>query len=194
MTHPEMCRKLEILGFRFQRQAVDPTRSGLIRQTGGGPPSPGTGTGDRGHRHPSPNSQKPGNLQRPTDLRLSQDPPITSLRLEVTGNKAKRGREVPIPDDLVESLGDLASIHAKDRTRPLFDVTRQWVSKSMKEAALEAGLDPARAHPHALRHTYGRKTPFSTGFPRRCSSSVWDTIPWRRRSGTCSSPADTTTG
>ena len=26
----------------------------------------------------------------------------------------------------------------------------------MKEAALEAGLDPARAHPHALRHTYGR--------------------------------------
>ena len=26
----------------------------------------------------------------------------------------------------------------------------------MKEAALEAGLDPARSHPHALRHTYGR--------------------------------------
>ena len=96
MTHPEMCRKLEILGFRFQRQAVDSTRSGLIRQTGGGPPSPGTGTGDRGHRHPSPNSQKPGNLQRPTDLRLSQDPPITSLRLEMTGNKSKKGREVPM--------------------------------------------------------------------------------------------------
>ena len=26
----------------------------------------------------------------------------------------------------------------------------------MKEAATAAGLDPARAHPHALRHTYGR--------------------------------------
>ena len=26
----------------------------------------------------------------------------------------------------------------------------------MKEAAIEVGLDPARAHPHALRHTYGR--------------------------------------
>ena len=90
------------------------------------------------------------------DLRFSQDPPIISLRPEVTGNKSKRGREVPIPADLVESLGDLASIHAKDRQRPLFDVSRQWVSKSMKEAAVEAGLDPARAHPHALRHTYGR--------------------------------------
>ena len=93
---------------------------------------------------------------RSADLRLTQGPPIISLRPEVTGNKSKKGREVPIPDDLLESLGDLASIHAKVRQRPLFDVTRQWVSKSMKAAALEAGLDPARAHPHALRHTYGR--------------------------------------
>ena len=89
---------------------------------------------------------------RPADLRLNQDPPIISLRPEVTGNKSKRGREVPIPEDLMESLGDLASVHAKDRQHPLFDISRQWVSKSMKEA----GLDPSRAHPHALRHTYGR--------------------------------------
>ena len=93
---------------------------------------------------------------RAADLRFNQSPAIISLRPEVTGNKSKKGREIPIPDDLVESLGDLASIHAMDRQRPLFDVTRQWVSKSMKAAALEAGLDPARAHPHALRHTYGR--------------------------------------
>ena len=93
---------------------------------------------------------------RAADLRFNQDPPIISLRPEVTGNKAKRGREVPIPPDLVEALGDLASIHAKDRQRPLFDISRQWVSKSMKEAAVAAGLDPARSHPHALRHTYGR--------------------------------------
>ena len=92
----------------------------------------------------------------PADLRLTHDPPIISLRPDVQGNKAKRGREVPVPADLVESLGDLASFHQKDRHRPLFDISRQWVSKSMKEAALEAGLDPARAHPHALRHTYGR--------------------------------------
>ena len=93
---------------------------------------------------------------RAADLRFNQAPPIISLRPEVTGNKSKKGREVPIPDDLVESLGDLASVHAKDRARSLFDVSRQWVSKSMKEAAVSAGLDPARAHLHALRHTYGR--------------------------------------
>ena len=44
----------------------------------------------------------------------------------------------------------------RDRQLLLFDVSQQWVSKSMKEAALEAGLDLARAHPHALRNTYGR--------------------------------------
>ena len=26
----------------------------------------------------------------------------------------------------------------------------------MKETAREVGIDPARAHPHAFRHTYGR--------------------------------------
>ena len=41
---------------------------------------------------------------RAADLRLRQDPPIISLRPEVTGNKAKRGREVPIPADLVGHL------------------------------------------------------------------------------------------
>ena len=93
---------------------------------------------------------------RPADLRLSQDPPIISLRPEVTGNKSKKGREVPIPEDLVSSLSDMVSMRPRDRQLPLFDISRQWVSKSMKEAATVAGLDPARAHPHALRHTYGR--------------------------------------
>ena len=120
---------------------------------------------------------------RPADLRLSQDPPIISLRPEVTGNKAKKGREIPIPADLVESLGDLASVHAKDRTRPLFDISRQWVSKSMKEAALEAGVDPARAHPHALRHTYGRNAVL-TGVPTPVLQSWLGTGPCHRPSGT----------
>ena len=93
---------------------------------------------------------------RAADLRLRQDPPIIILRPEVTGNKSKKGREVPIPSDLAPHLEALASIHAKDRTRPLFDMSRQWVSKVMKDAALKAGIDPGRAHPHALRHTYGR--------------------------------------
>ena len=93
---------------------------------------------------------------RPEDLRLRQDPPIVSLRPEVTGNKARRGREVPIPADLASSLEDMVAMQPRDRQLPLFDISRQWVSKSMKEAAMEAGIDPGRAHPHALRHTYGR--------------------------------------
>ena len=39
----------------------------------------------------------------------------------MTGNKVKRGREVHIPDDLVECLEDLVSICAKDGERPLID-------------------------------------------------------------------------
>ena len=97
---------------------------------------------------------------RPADLRFNQDPPIISLRPEVTGNKSKRGREVPIPADLASFLSDMVSMRPRnDRQLPLFDISRQWVSKSMKEAAVEAGLDPRRAHPHALRHTYGRTKP-----------------------------------
>ena len=94
---------------------------------------------------------------RPTDIRFNQDPPIISLRPEVTGNKSKRGREIPIPADLASSLSDMVSMRPRSgRHLPLFHISRQWVSKSMKEAAVEAGLDPGRAHPHALRHTYGR--------------------------------------
>ena len=84
----------------------------------------------------------------PSDLRLRQTPPIISLRPGVTGNKSTKGREVPIPADLVAHLEALVSSWAKDKSRPLFDISRQWVSKSMKEAAVDAGLDPARAHHH----------------------------------------------
>ena len=91
-----------------------------------------------------------------SDLRLSQSPPIISLRPGVRGNKAKKGREIPIPADLVESLRDLASINGRERHRALLEISRQAISAGMKKAAEEAGIDPVRAHPHALRHTYGR--------------------------------------
>ena len=87
-----------------------------------------------------------------SDLRLNQDPPVISVRPEAPGNKACKGREVPIPADLVESLADLAAFHSKDRSRPMLDISRQWVAESMKRAAADAGINPARA----LRHTYGR--------------------------------------
>ena len=81
---------------------------------------------------------------RPADLRLNQDPPILSLGADVPVNKAKRGREVPVPADLVESLSGLKSFHRRDLYRPLFGISRRWVSKSMKEEEAAAGIDPAR--------------------------------------------------
>lgn len=95
---------------------------------------------------------------RRSDLRVNQDPPVISIRSEVPGNKARKGREVPIPADLLQSLVDLASFHSKDRNRPMLDITRQWVGESMKRAAVSVGIDPVRAHSHVFRHTYGRNS------------------------------------
>ena len=93
---------------------------------------------------------------RHVDLRLDEYPPIIVVRADSPGNKGRKGREVPVPDDLVESLRDLASSHTKDRYRPMVDLSRQRLSQIMKQVALENGMDPARAHPHTFRHTYGR--------------------------------------
>ena len=93
---------------------------------------------------------------RRVDLRLDQDPPIILVQADSPGNKARRGREVPVPADLIESLRDLASFHSKDHYQRLIDISRQRIAQVMKEAAVQAGIDPARAHPHAFRHTYGR--------------------------------------
>ena len=93
---------------------------------------------------------------RHVDLRLDQDPPIIVVRANSPGNKARKGREVPVPADLVETLRDMASFHSKDHHRPLIDISRQRIGQAMKDSARAAGIDPARAHPHAFRHTYGR--------------------------------------
>ena len=71
-------------------------------------------------------------------------------------SKLRKGsdEEVLVPADLLESLADLKFFHRRDRDWPLFDISRQWVSRSMKEAA--AGIDPVRAHPHITKHTYGQ--------------------------------------
>ena len=49
-----------------------------------------------------------------------------------------------MPADLVELLADLKSFHRGDLHRPLFYISRQWVSKRVKEEAVAAGIDPAR--------------------------------------------------
>ena len=91
---------------------------------------------------------------RRVDLHLDQDPPIIIIRADSPGNKALQ--QVPVPADLLESLRDLASFHGKDRNRPMLDLSRQRIGQVMKDAAVQAGIDPTRAHPHAFRHTYGR--------------------------------------
>ena len=93
---------------------------------------------------------------RRVDLRLEQDPPIIVVRADSPGNKARKGREVPVPADLVESLRDLASSHSKDHYQPMLNLSRQRIGQVMKDVAQQVGIDPARAHPHAFRHTYGR--------------------------------------
>ena len=93
---------------------------------------------------------------RRVDLRLDQDPPIIVVAADSPGNKARKGREVPVPTDLVESLRDLASIHNKDHYQPMLNLSRQRIGQVMKDVAREVGIDQARAHPHAFRHTYGR--------------------------------------
>lgn len=94
---------------------------------------------------------------RPSDLRLDLDWPVVSIRADVPGNKAKEGREVPIPPDLIEFLRDRKSGKVGAFNLPLFNFTRQAVGQGMKRAAKRAGVDLERAHPHTLRHTYGRE-------------------------------------
>ena len=93
---------------------------------------------------------------RRVDLRLDQEPPIIVVQANSPGNKARKGREVPVPGDLVESLRDLASFYTKDRYQPMLTLSRQRIGQVMKEVAREIGIYPTRAHPHAFRHTYGR--------------------------------------
>ena len=93
---------------------------------------------------------------RHVDLRLDQHPPVIVVRADSPGNKSKKGREVPVPADLLESLRDLESFHTKDRQKPMLDISRQRISQVMKDVAREIGIDPVRAHPHTFRHTYGR--------------------------------------
>ena len=87
---------------------------------------------------------------RRVDLRLDQHPPIIVVAADSPGNKGRRGREVPVPADLVESLRDLASSHNKDHYQPMLNLSRQRIGQVMKDAAREVGIDPARAHPQRL--------------------------------------------
>ena len=49
------------------------------------------------------------------------------VQADSPGNKARKGREVPVPADLVESLRDLASFNTKDRYQPMLNLSRQRI-------------------------------------------------------------------
>ena len=70
-------------------------------------------------------------------------------------NKVKRGREAPVLAALVELLVDLKSFHRRERKRPLFDISRQRVSKSMKEEEAAAGIDPSRDYFTVAKVSWG---------------------------------------
>ena len=130
---------------------------------------------------------------RRVDLRLDQDPPIIVVRADSPGNKARKGREVPVPADLVESLHDLASFHNKDRQRPMLDISRWRLSQVMKETALQVGIDPARPTP-TPSGTPTAATACCGAFRSQCCRSGWATSPSRTRNATWSWPGRTTNG
>ena len=130
---------------------------------------------------------------RRSDLRLNQDPPVISVRPEAPGNKSRKGREVPIPADLLESLADLVSFHSKERNRPMLDISRQWVGEAMKRAAVEAKIDPARSPPTPSA-TPTAATVFCAESRSWSCSNGWDISPWPTHSATWNWPAPTTPG
>ena len=74
---------------------------------------------------------------RPQDIRLSQDPPITSLRLEMTGNKSKKGREVPMPS----GTPTLERPSSTGFPRRVFQQRTTWPGRSAQNSH---GLDSER--------------------------------------------------
>ncbi|MCX7684142.1 MAG: tyrosine recombinase [Acetobacteraceae bacterium] len=89
--------------------------------------------------------------------------PVSALRAEglMVAVRGKGGRErlVPIPPR-VRAAAEAAR-QAKDPSRFLFPsraasghLTRQGLGLLLKQAALAAGLDPARVSPHVLRHSF----------------------------------------
>ena len=126
-------------------------------------------------------------------LRLDQDPPIIVVRADSPGNKASKGREVPVPAGLVESLHDVASFHNKDRQRPMLDMSRWRLSQVMKEtasrwASTRPGLTPTPSGtPTAV-------TACSAACRSPCCRSGWGTSPSRTPSAMSSWPELITNG
>ena len=131
---------------------------------------------------------------RRVDLRLDQDPPIIVVRADSPGNKARKGREVPVPADLLESLRDLALFHGKDRHRPMLDLSRQRIGQVMKDAA-RPGQALTRPGPTPTPSGTPTAVTACCGASRfRCCRSGWGTPRWWTPSAMWSWPGRTTNG
>lgn len=74
----------------------------------------------------------------------------------IVRGKGGRERLVPLSDAARRAAAALPAegrwlFPGRDPARPL---TRQGFGLALKQVALDAGLDPARVHPHALRHSF----------------------------------------
>ncbi len=79
-----------------------------------------------------------------------QHPPIIVVQADSPGNKGRRGREVPVPADLVESLRDLASSHSKNHYQPMLNLSRQRIGQVMKDRAVPSWDRPRQGPPARL--------------------------------------------
>ena len=129
---------------------------------------------------------------RRVNLRLDQHPPIIVVAADSPGNKGRRGREVPVPADLVESLRDLASSHSKNHYQPMLNLSRQRIGQVMKETARQVGIDPTRAHPPSGTPTAA--TASCEGFRSQYCRNGWGTHRWWIPSAMWSWPAHTMSG
>ena len=130
---------------------------------------------------------------RRVDLRLDQDPPIIVVAADSPGNKGRRGREVPVPADLVESLRDLASSHSKDHYQPMLNLSRQRIGQVMKDAAARSGSTRPGPTP-TPSGTPTAATACCGAFRSRCCRNGWGTHRWWIPSAMWSWPAHTMSG
>lgn len=81
---------------------------------------------------------------------------MITIRPEAPGNKSRKGREVPVPADLLESLADLASLHAKEPQPPYAGHLPAVSGGGYETGSRSVRLGPGAGPSLRLRHTYGR--------------------------------------
>ena len=130
---------------------------------------------------------------RRVDLRLDQTRRSSSSRPTRRATRAAKGREVPVPADLVESLRDLASSHSKNHYQPMLNLSRQRIGQVMKDAHARSGSTRPGPTP-TPSGTPTAATACCGAFRFPCCRNGWATLRWSTRSATWSWPARTTNG